>query len=68
MTAIEIAFNNTKVNHTKDFEIIIKRMEDHHYMSENMTNVANVNQTNMDITMNPTNIPWGLLEKHECEL
>ena len=37
----------------KGYQIIIERIEKHDNVS--------------DFTLNATNLPWGLLDKHECE-
>ena len=58
LTAIEISINNTKTNHTKGFDICLKRFEDHHYQKYG---------NESEFTFNSTTLPWGLLEKHECE-
>ena len=52
MTQIEILIDHISRNETKGFQAIMDRIEKHDHVS--------------NFTLNATNVPWGLLEKHEC--
>ena len=55
LTLVEIGINETRHNTTTKtgFDTLIQRIEKHDNVS--------------GFEMNSTNIPWGFLEKHECE-
>ena len=55
LTLVEIGINETRYNSSTKtgFDTLIQRIEKHDNVS--------------GFQMNSTNIPWGFLEKHECE-
>jgi hypothetical protein len=58
LTSIDLSIETTRTNHTEGYDICFQRFEDHHHQKYG---------NESEFFLNSTTLPWGLLEKHECE-